>query len=197
MEAKLRHSKQTSSSGSDVETPASFVANDVIKHQTTAKGVAQLRETTGVQLKNNSSWSSLSSDCHCNSSDHETITCSARDQDVTSSTPARRTSLSRHKVSSINSFQRTSRTTLKPSLIRDTNGVKCSARDQRVDRNSRDVTQREGTCEEGSLKRFYHVFREGELDALIRTHVEGFEIVRSYCEHANWCVEALKIKAKT
>ncbi len=51
----------------------------------------------------------------------------------------------------------------------------------------------------GSLThhRYYHVFREGELDALIADYVENLHIVSSYYDHANWCVVAEKVNVWT
>lgn len=48
-----------------------------------------------------------------------------------------------------------------------------------------------------TLHRFYHVFREGELDQLIERHVENLHIISSYYDHANWCVIAEKVHVWT
>ena len=45
--------------------------------------------------------------------------------------------------------------------------------------------------------RYYHVFREGELDFLINKYVENLHIVNSYYDHANWCVVAEKVNVWT
>ncbi|CAD6991901.1 unnamed protein product [Ceratitis capitata] len=45
--------------------------------------------------------------------------------------------------------------------------------------------------------RYYHVFREGELDALINHHVNSLHIVSSYYERASWCVVAEKVQVWT
>uniref|UniRef100_A0A182JLD5 Methyltransferase type 11 domain-containing protein n=1 Tax=Anopheles atroparvus TaxID=41427 RepID=A0A182JLD5_ANOAO len=45
--------------------------------------------------------------------------------------------------------------------------------------------------------RYYHVFREGELDALINHHVTSLHIVSSYYERASWCVVAEKVHVWT
>ncbi|XP_068157265.1 serine-rich adhesin for platelets isoform X1 [Drosophila tropicalis] len=45
--------------------------------------------------------------------------------------------------------------------------------------------------------RYYHVFREGELDALINHHVSSLHIVSSYYERASWCVVAEKVQVWT
>ncbi len=48
-----------------------------------------------------------------------------------------------------------------------------------------------------SPSRFYHVFREGELDYLINRYVENLHIISSYYDHANWCVVAEKVNVWT
>ncbi len=45
--------------------------------------------------------------------------------------------------------------------------------------------------------RYYHVFREGELDALINHHVTSLHIVSSYYERASWCVVCEKVQVWT
>ena len=45
--------------------------------------------------------------------------------------------------------------------------------------------------------RYYHVFREGELDYLINNYVESLHIISSYYDHANWCVVAEKVNVWT
>jgi hypothetical protein len=45
--------------------------------------------------------------------------------------------------------------------------------------------------------RYYHVFREGELDALINKHVSNLHIVSSYYERASWCVVCEKVQVWT
>ena len=43
--------------------------------------------------------------------------------------------------------------------------------------------------------RYYHVFKEGEMEQLIMEHFEGrLEIVNRYYDHANWVVELRKIQ---
>lgn len=44
---------------------------------------------------------------------------------------------------------------------------------------------------------FHHVFREGELDALINKHVSNLHIVSSYYERASWCVVCEKVQVWT
>ncbi|GFT36895.1 probable tRNA methyltransferase 9B [Nephila pilipes] len=48
-----------------------------------------------------------------------------------------------------------------------------------------------------SYHRYYHVFRQGELDNLIETHVDNLHIISSYYDHANWCVVAEKVQVWT
>ncbi|GLG93364.1 Uncharacterized protein GBIM_00791 [Gryllus bimaculatus] len=45
-----------------------------------------------------------------------------------------------------------------------------------------------------TFHRYYHVFREGELDQLIERYVENLHIISSYYDHANWCVVAEKVQ---
>ena len=51
----------------------------------------------------------------------------------------------------------------------------------------------------GSLThlRYYHVFKEGELDYLINTYVENLHIISSYHDHSNWCIIAEKVNVWT
>lgn len=45
--------------------------------------------------------------------------------------------------------------------------------------------------------RYYHVFREGELDQLIEKYVENLHIISSYYDHASWCIVAEKVQVWT
>ncbi|XP_035709172.1 uncharacterized protein LOC118436102 [Folsomia candida] len=45
--------------------------------------------------------------------------------------------------------------------------------------------------------RYYHVFREGELDKLIEKYVQNLHIISSYYDHANWCIIAEKVQVWT
>ncbi|KYM97920.1 PREDICTED: uncharacterized protein LOC108778044 [Cyphomyrmex costatus] len=45
--------------------------------------------------------------------------------------------------------------------------------------------------------RYYHVFREGELDQLINKYVENLHIISSYYDHSCWCVVAEKVQVWT
>lgn len=40
-------------------------------------------------------------------------------------------------------------------------------------------------------KRYYHVFKKGELEDLVMD-IEGLKIIESYYDHANWCVKIRK-----
>ncbi|XP_072171282.1 uncharacterized protein [Diadema setosum] len=42
--------------------------------------------------------------------------------------------------------------------------------------------------------RYYHVFKEGELTDLIERNIDNLHIVKSYYDHANWCVVAEKVE---
>ncbi|TRY73081.1 hypothetical protein TCAL_12909 [Tigriopus californicus] len=55
------------------------------------------------------------------------------------------------------------------------------------------------TNDGGSLThhRYYHVFREGELDYLINKYVQNLHIISSYYDHANWCIVAEKVNVWT
>ncbi|XP_059483228.1 transcription factor HIVEP3 [Neocloeon triangulifer] len=48
-----------------------------------------------------------------------------------------------------------------------------------------------------TFHRYYHVFKEGELDALIDRYVENLHIISSYYDHANWCIVAEKVQVWT
>ena len=43
------------------------------------------------------------------------------------------------------------------------------------------------------LCRYYHVFREGELEKLISSHIKDLHIVQCFYDHANWCLVAMKV----
>ena len=45
--------------------------------------------------------------------------------------------------------------------------------------------------------RYYHVFREGEIDHMIEKYVENLHIISSYYDHANWCIVAEKVNVWT
>jgi len=43
------------------------------------------------------------------------------------------------------------------------------------------------------LSRYYHVFREGELQTLISDHIPELRVIKCFYDHANWCVIAEKL----
>lgn len=47
------------------------------------------------------------------------------------------------------------------------------------------------------LHRYYHVFRESELDNLIDKYVENLHIISSHYDRASWCVIAEKVQVWT
>lgn len=48
-----------------------------------------------------------------------------------------------------------------------------------------------------TFHRYYHVFREGELDQLIEKHADNLHIISSYYDQSNWCVVAEKVQVWT
>ncbi|CAL1265824.1 unnamed protein product [Larinioides sclopetarius] len=48
-----------------------------------------------------------------------------------------------------------------------------------------------------SYHRYYHVFRQGEVENLIENYVDNLHIISSYYDHANWCVIAEKVQVWT
>ena len=48
-----------------------------------------------------------------------------------------------------------------------------------------------------TLHRYYHVFRDRELDQLIEKYVQNLHIISSYYDHANWCIVAEKVQVWT
>lgn len=48
-----------------------------------------------------------------------------------------------------------------------------------------------------TFHRYYHVFREGELDSLIEKYVENLHIISSYYDHSSWCIIAEKVQVWT
>ena len=52
----------------------------------------------------------------------------------------------------------------------------------------------DGADTSDTFKRFYHVFREGELGELIEKHVDCLDVLSAYYDHANWCVIAEKVQ---
>lgn len=62
-------------------------------------------------------------------------------------------------------------------------------------------TSQESLSEHGggsiTFHRYYHVFREGELDQLIEKHADNLHIISSYYDQSNWCVVAEKVQVWT
>lgn len=55
-----------------------------------------------------------------------------------------------------------------------------------------------GKATEGNVStklcRYYHVFKEGELEKLIASHIKDLQVVQCFYDHANWCLLAVKIQ---
>jgi hypothetical protein len=62
---------------------------------------------------------------------------------------------------------------------------------------SSDCPTSENTTHTTNFHRYYHVFREHELDRLIEKYVENLHIISSYYDHANWCIVAEKVQVWT
>ncbi|XP_041457114.1 uncharacterized protein LOC121409278 [Lytechinus variegatus] len=63
------------------------------------------------------------------------------------------------------------------------------------DKKKEDKTDLKNPPDDASLYlRYYHVFKEGELTDLIERNIENLHIVKSYYDHANWCVVAEKVE---
>ncbi|OQR71671.1 hypothetical protein BIW11_10861, partial [Tropilaelaps mercedesae] len=45
--------------------------------------------------------------------------------------------------------------------------------------------------------RYYHVFRQGELDSLIEKYVHSLHILKSYYDHSSWCIVAERVQVWT
>ncbi|XP_007947071.1 probable tRNA methyltransferase 9B [Orycteropus afer afer] len=54
--------------------------------------------------------------------------------------------------------------------------------------------QQQDILDSRSFMRYYHVFREGELDSLLTDHVSELHILNSGNDHGNWCIIAEKKK---
>ena len=64
--------------------------------------------------------------------------------------------------------------------------------------SSNDSLHSESNCGGSqTYHRYYHVFKEGELDYLINTYVDNLHIINSYYDHANWCIVAEKVNVWT
>ena len=63
--------------------------------------------------------------------------------------------------------------------------------------SSNDSLHSESNGGSQAFHRYYHVFKEGELDYLINTYVDNLHIINSYYDHANWCIVAEKVNVWT
>ena len=69
-----------------------------------------------------------------------------------------------------------------------------------MDDNPFSASDSEDSAETGGSMthhRYYHVFREGEIDHIIEKYVENLHIISSYYDHANWCIVAEKVNVWT
>ena len=62
----------------------------------------------------------------------------------------------------------------------------------RGSKESKQSSSEELTSEDSSLSRYYHVFRQGELDGLIKEFVPTLSLIDTYYDHSNWCIIAKK-----
>ena len=72
--------------------------------------------------------------------------------------------------------------------------------EENVDDNAFSASDSEDSAEAGGSlthHRYYHVFREGEIDHIIEKYVENLHIISSYYDHANWCIIAEKVNVWT
>ena len=78
-------------------------------------------------------------------------------------------------------------------------GLSTASSQDSLHSNGGEVEDVGGEGHHGSLThlRYYHVFKEGELDYLINTFVENLHIISSYHDHSNWCVVAEKVNVWT
>lgn len=66
-----------------------------------------------------------------------------------------------------------------------------------ISETSQDSLPSDNIGGEITYHRYYHVFREGELDQLIEKYVENLHIISSYYDHASWCIIAEKVQVWT
>ena len=72
--------------------------------------------------------------------------------------------------------------------------------EENCDDNAFSASDSEDSAEAGGSlthHRYYHVFREGEIDHIIEKYVENLHIISSYYDHANWCIIAEKVNVWT
>lgn len=90
-----------------------------------------------------------------------------------------------------------------PPLVRSGSlDLEKAERTQKMNSLSRDASTSQDSLQSDmggapTLHRYYHVFREGELDQLIEKYVHNLHIISSYYDHANWCVVAEKVQVWT
>ncbi|XP_063887365.1 serine/arginine repetitive matrix protein 2-like isoform X2 [Scylla paramamosain] len=90
-----------------------------------------------------------------------------------------------------------------PPLVRSGSlDLEKAERTQKMNSLSRDTSTSQDSLQSDmggapTLHRYYHVFREGELDQLIEKYVHNLHIISSYYDHANWCVVAEKVQVWT
>lgn len=69
--------------------------------------------------------------------------------------------------------------------------------EKKNEKSSQESLQSDNVGGEITYHRYYHVFREGELDQLIEKYVQNLHIISSYYDHASWCVVAEKVQVWT
>ncbi|XP_030836326.1 uncharacterized protein LOC580052 [Strongylocentrotus purpuratus] len=78
--------------------------------------------------------------------------------------------------------------------------LRCNHQDERSKtpegqvQKEEDKTNPKNPADASLYLRYYHVFKEGELTDLIERNIENLHIVKSYYDHANWCVVAEKVE---
>ncbi|KAJ8984420.1 hypothetical protein NQ317_012483 [Molorchus minor] len=74
----------------------------------------------------------------------------------------------------------------------------CKKRDKSIISDvSQDSLPTDNMGGEITYHRYYHVFRQGELDQLIEKYVENLHIISSYYDHSSWCIIAEKVQVWT
>ncbi len=63
--------------------------------------------------------------------------------------------------------------------------------DQNESSSSKTISNSDNASQDCN-KRFYHVFKENELNELMKNHCEELNIYSSYYDHGNWCICATK-----
>ncbi|KAL3267018.1 hypothetical protein HHI36_011165 [Cryptolaemus montrouzieri] len=102
-----------------------------------------------------------------------------------------------------NQFKRDKRITSSASSLESSaKKMPNCAKGKILDSNSFSGTSQESLISENmggeiTYHRYYHVFKEGELDQLIEKYVENLHIISSYYDHASWCIVAEKVQVWT